>query len=147
MFRAVPRKRAVRLLTGFALALVVAAAAIAATTIINVGRIGPSRHITGNGRLLQPPGRLAKLGHFPTGGAVTPDGRFYWTVSTGRALNDVRIVAVGRGGRRSSRPCRSRAPRAGSRSTRTPAGLRLGRPGLDQQRRDAARHFPAAPAM
>ena len=34
------------------------------------------------------------LGHFPTGGAATPDGRFYWTVSTGRALNDIRIVSV-----------------------------------------------------
>jgi DNA-binding beta-propeller fold protein YncE len=34
------------------------------------------------------------LGQFPTGGAVTPDGRFYWTVSTGRALNDIRIVSA-----------------------------------------------------
>ena len=63
------------------------------------GRIGPSLRITGNGRLLRPPGRLVTLGHFPTGGAVTPDGRFYWTVSTGRALNDIRIVSV-----RGSRP-------------------------------------------
>jgi DNA-binding beta-propeller fold protein YncE len=43
---------------------------------------------------VHPPGRLVTLGHFPTGGSVTPDGRFYWTVSTGRALNDVRIVSV-----------------------------------------------------
>ena len=60
------------------------------------GRIGPSLRITGDGRLLSPPGALVKLGHFPTGGAVTPDGRFYWTVSTGRAFNDVRIVAITR---------------------------------------------------
>jgi DNA-binding beta-propeller fold protein YncE len=58
------------------------------------GRIGPAQHITGNGRHLTPPGRFVTLGHFPTGGAVTADGRFYWTVSTGRALNDIRIVAV-----------------------------------------------------
>jgi DNA-binding beta-propeller fold protein YncE len=70
------------------------AAAIAAT-IVGSGRIGPRLHLTANGRLLRPPGQLVTLGHFPTGGAVTPDGRYYWTVSTGRALNDVRIVAVG----------------------------------------------------
>jgi DNA-binding beta-propeller fold protein YncE len=75
-----------------ALVLGVAGAAIAAGVI--VGRIGPRLHITGNGRHLRPPGKLVTLGHFPTGGALTPDGRFYWTVSTGRALNDVRIVAV-----------------------------------------------------
>ncbi len=96
MFVTLPGRRSLRLLIGLALALGVAVVAIAASTS-GTGRIGPSRHITGNGRLLQPPGRLVKLGHFPTGGAVTPDGRFYWTVSTGRALNDVRIVAVGNG--------------------------------------------------
>jgi DNA-binding beta-propeller fold protein YncE len=58
------------------------------------GRIGPALKITGNGRLLRPAGQLVTLGHFPTGGALTGDGRFYWAVSTGRALNDVRIVSV-----------------------------------------------------
>ncbi len=77
-----------------AAAAVLAGAAIAAD-IVGSGRIGPALHITGNGRLLRPPGRLVTLGHFPTGGALTPDGRFYWTVSTGRALNDIRIVALG----------------------------------------------------
>ncbi len=85
-----------RLRIGIALVVAVglAGAAIAASTI-GSGRIGPASHITANGRLLQPPGQLVALGHFPTGGALTPDGRFYWTVSTGRALNDIRIVAVG----------------------------------------------------
>ncbi len=83
-----------RLIIVAALVLAAGGAAIAATTI-GSGRIGPSLHITGNGRLLSPPGPLVTLGHFPTGGALTPDGRFYWTVSTGRALNDIRIVAVG----------------------------------------------------
>ncbi len=71
-----------------------AGAAIAASSV-STGRIGPSLHMTGNGRLLAPPGQLVTLGDFPTGGALTPDGRFYWTVSTGRGLNDIRIVAVG----------------------------------------------------
>ena len=75
--------------------LVLASGALAAGLTV-VGRIGPKSHITGNGRRLRPPGKLVKLGHFPTGGVLTPDGRFYWTVSTGRALNDVRIVAVGK---------------------------------------------------
>src|SRR5581483_10036075 len=80
-----------------AVALVLCAAgavALAAVSGGGSGRIGPKLRITGNGRLLAPFGRLVSLGHFPTGGALTPDGRFYWTVSTGRALNDVRIVSV-----------------------------------------------------
>ncbi len=58
------------------------------------GRIGPDRRETGNGRVLHPAGAMVQVGNFPTGGALTPDGRFYWAVSTGRGLNDVRIVAV-----------------------------------------------------
>jgi hypothetical protein len=93
----VPRSRPLRV----ALALIATAAAITSVAVAagvgsgsGQGRIGPGLHVTGNGRHLQPPGQLITLGHFPTGGAVTPDGRFYWTVSTGRALNDIRIVAV-----------------------------------------------------
>ena len=37
---------------------------------------------------------MTTVGNFPTGGALTPDGRFYWTVSTGRGVNDIRIVSV-----------------------------------------------------
>ena len=59
-----------------------------------MGRISPAQHIVPDGRRLRPPGQLVTLGHFPTGGALTPDGRFLWAVSTGRALNDVRIVSV-----------------------------------------------------
>jgi len=75
---------------GFTLAGV--AGALAAALI--PGEIGIRQRITGNGRHLVPPGRLVGLGQFPTGGALTPNGRFYWTVSAGRALNDIRIVAV-----------------------------------------------------
>ena len=45
-----------------------------------------------NGRQLKPQGAQVELGNFPTGGAVTDDGRFLWTVSTGFGLNDIRIV-------------------------------------------------------
>src|SRR3954466_1940248 len=58
------------------------------------GVIGPDRHLLGDGRRLSPYGMLAPLGNFPTGGRITPNGRFLWTVSTGRGLNDVRIVSV-----------------------------------------------------
>jgi len=58
------------------------------------GRIGPDRSLLNNGRLLRPAGTMTDLGNFPTGGAVTPDGRWYWTVSTGRGRNDIRIVNV-----------------------------------------------------
>src|SRR4051794_33897812 len=58
------------------------------------GIIGPGRKLVGDGRRLSPYGTPADLGNFPTGGRVTPNGRFLWTVSTGRGLNDVRIVSV-----------------------------------------------------
>jgi DNA-binding beta-propeller fold protein YncE len=51
----------------------------------------------GNGRQLTPYGRMTTVGQFPTGGALTPDGRFYWAVGTGRGINDVRIVNVASG--------------------------------------------------
>jgi DNA-binding beta-propeller fold protein YncE len=58
------------------------------------GRIGPDRRLLNNGRRLEPHGRLTRIGQFPTGGRLTPDGRFLWTVSSGRGRNDVRIVSV-----------------------------------------------------
>ena len=77
------------------------AVVIAATTVFAVaarsGRIGPDLHETGNGRVLHPAGRVTEVGNMPTGGALTPDGRFYWAVSTGRGLNDIRIVSTADG--------------------------------------------------
>jgi len=49
-----------------------------------------------NGRQLTPQGAQVRLGDFPTGGAVTADGRFLWTVSAGQGANDVRIVDTAR---------------------------------------------------
>lgn len=73
-----------------------AATAAVAYAVAVPGRIGPSLHETGNGRVLHPAGKIVQVGNFPTGGALTPDGRFYWAVSTGRGLNDIRIVDVAR---------------------------------------------------
>ncbi len=56
--------------------------------------VGPTTRIQPTGRQLNPVGKLTKLGNFPTGGARTPDGRFLWTLSTGRGPNDIRIVRV-----------------------------------------------------
>jgi hypothetical protein len=58
------------------------------------GEIGPKNRIQPSGRKLNPVGKMTRLGNFPTGGALTTDGRFLWTLSTGRARNDVRIVRV-----------------------------------------------------
>src|SRR5262245_48674429 len=76
------------------LSAIVLAAASPARAADN-GLIGPDLSTTGNGRHFQPAGTMVGLGNFPTGGAVTPNGRFYWTVSTGRGQNDIRIVSVG----------------------------------------------------
>ena len=75
------------------LALAGIGVAIAAVAAPN-GRIGPSMRLLGNGRHLTPQGRMTRVGNFPTGGALSNDGRFYWTVSTGRGFNDIRIVSV-----------------------------------------------------
>src|SRR5205823_4455529 len=45
------------------------------------GVIGPDNHVQPSGRRLEPPGTLTKLGNHPAGGALTPDGRFLWTLS------------------------------------------------------------------
>jgi DNA-binding beta-propeller fold protein YncE len=82
-------------------ALAVAAAvavALAQSSDVSTGRIGPASGIVNNGRHLQPfAQQLVTLGNFPTGGALTPDGRFYWTVDSGRGVNDVKIVSVAGG--------------------------------------------------
>jgi len=59
------------------------------------GVIGPGNRIQPDGRQLQPTGTLVGLGNDPMGGALSPDGRFLWTLSSGIARNDIRIVALG----------------------------------------------------
>ncbi len=59
------------------------------------GVIGPSNLIQPTGRQLHPAGKLVPLGNFPGGGALTPNGRFLWTLSTGYGRNDIRIVRIG----------------------------------------------------
>ncbi len=75
-------------------ALAVAGGAVAVADSGDDGRVGPDRALLNNGRHLQPFGAMAKVGQFPTGAALTPNGRYYWTVSTGRGRADVRIVSV-----------------------------------------------------
>jgi DNA-binding beta-propeller fold protein YncE len=52
----------------------------------------PATGLLLNGRQLTPQGAQVALGNFPTGGAVTANGRFLWTVSAGFGANDIRIV-------------------------------------------------------
>jgi len=61
------------------------------------GRIGPAYSLTGNGRRLRPAGRMTQVGDFPTGGALTRNGRFYWAVDSGHGKDDVRVVNVATG--------------------------------------------------
>ena len=83
-----------RRLLPLAAAIAVAASAVAYADLTD-GRVGPQWNQTGNGRVLQPDpakDQLITVGNFPTGGALTPDGHFYWAVSTGRGLNDIHII-------------------------------------------------------
>jgi len=78
-------------------ALVSCTAAVAVAADPPPGRIGPDLQTTGNGHVLRPAGRLTSLGNFPTGSALTPDGRFLWVVDSGHGANDVKIVSVATG--------------------------------------------------
>jgi phosphoesterase family protein/lactonase family protein with 7-bladed beta-propeller len=60
----------------------------------HTGRIGPKNRIQPNGRKVHPAGNLTKLGNHPNGGALTRNGRYLWTLSAGRGINDIRIVRV-----------------------------------------------------
>src|SRR4051794_11153104 len=73
------------------LGLVLTAAALAQE------RPSTATGLTVEGRMLQPVGRMTQLGAFPTGGALTPDGRFYWAVDAGRGANYIRIVETSTG--------------------------------------------------
>jgi YVTN family beta-propeller protein len=80
-----------------ALLCALAAAGTALATGSQTGEIGPSLGITANGRALHPTGRRTAIGNFPTGSALTPDGRFLWVTDCGHASNDVRVVDVASG--------------------------------------------------
>src|SRR3954449_12313552 len=83
-----------RLLAALIALAAVAGAGTAVAQLADDGRIGPERRLLDNGRRLTPYGKLSPLGNFPTGGRATPNGRFFWTVSTGRGAHDIRIVSV-----------------------------------------------------
>ena len=70
----------------------------AAISSSSTGVIGPSNMIQQTGRQLHPTGTLVALGNLPSGGALTPNGRFMWTISSGRGRNDIRIVKLGESG-------------------------------------------------
>jgi DNA-binding beta-propeller fold protein YncE len=89
------RRRPARAVILFAALMGSAGIAWAAGGAVNT--VGPRTRIQPTGRKLDPVGKLTKLGNFPTGGALTPDGRFLWTLSTGRGRNDIRIVRLGPG--------------------------------------------------
>ncbi len=75
-------------------ALVIGGAAVASAVSLPDWIVGPKTRIQPTGRRLNPVGKMTRLGNFPTGGALTPNGRFLWTLSTGRGRNDIRIVRV-----------------------------------------------------
>lgn len=63
------------------------------------GQVGPGTGLTHDGRRLDPQGRATGVGNFPSGGALTPDGCYYWAVDAGFGDNDAQIVEVATGKR------------------------------------------------
>src|SRR4051812_2551804 len=76
------------------LAAVVVAVAVAIPGAAAEDTPGPTTALTVAGRQLDPAGRMSQVGAFPTGGALAPDGRFYWTVDAGRGATAVRVIDV-----------------------------------------------------
>lgn len=97
------RRRAWLIAAGLAaVLLLMAATAVGRQSLFGAppntgGEIGPKFRITSNGRWLHPAGRLTMVGNFPTGGALTPDGRFYWVVDSGYGKDAVQIIQVSTG--------------------------------------------------
>ena len=76
------------------LALAVAALALLGATAAALAQdenAGPSSRSLPSGRVLRPQGQVVALGSFPVGGAVTPDGRFAWSVSIRRRTHQARV--------------------------------------------------------
>jgi DNA-binding beta-propeller fold protein YncE len=80
-----------------AAALLTATVAIPASVGAADDTPGPTSGLTVSGRQLDPAGRMTPVGAFPTGGALTPDGRFYWTVDAGRGATAVHVIDVASG--------------------------------------------------
>ncbi len=74
-----------------------ALSALAAVALAQDENAGPNERILPSGRSLRPQGRIVMLGTFPLGGAVTPDGRYAWSISVLRRDRRLRIVSVDRG--------------------------------------------------
>jgi YVTN family beta-propeller protein len=91
------RSRRRRLALPIAVGLALVPAGIAVAESVQTGEIGPALQITANGRALHPVGRLTTVGNFPTGSALTPDGRFLWVADCGHGSNDVRVMDVSSG--------------------------------------------------
>ena len=82
---------------GAAAVTALVAGGVALASNFEKGRIGPSLGITANGRVLHPVGRQTVVGNFPTGSALTPDGRFLWVTDCGHGPNDVQVLEVASG--------------------------------------------------
>jgi DNA-binding beta-propeller fold protein YncE len=92
-----PCRVALRGLIGAAVLATAAATAALGDSSVTGGEINAAHLLTANGRQLVPAGRLSVVGNFPTGGALTLDGRFYWAVDSGLGHNDVKVIDVATG--------------------------------------------------
>jgi len=77
--------------------LALGAGGVALADNVKTGEIGPALGTTANGRVLHPVGRVTKVGNFPTGSALTPNGRFLWVTDCGHGKNDVKVLDVATG--------------------------------------------------
>src|SRR3954454_21838404 len=94
------------MLLGLGTAPAALAAAAAPLPALGAGpeSVGPQAALTPSGRHLVPAGRMTAVGTFPSGGALTPDGRFYWAVDAGRGRAAVRVIDVRTGAVRQTLP-------------------------------------------
>jgi len=91
------RRRPLLIVAGTTYVALLVGVAVASGPDRTSGRIGPSLSTTGNGRHLTPAGRMTTVGDFPSGSALSPDGRSLWAVDSGHGRDDVQVVEVATG--------------------------------------------------
>jgi YVTN family beta-propeller protein len=81
-----------KIIAGAALASVLFGSSVSAAYTLLAGPQGDGTAVTTNGWHLTPAGKQVKLGNFPIGGALTPDGKYFVVSNAGTGTQSLQVV-------------------------------------------------------
>jgi YVTN family beta-propeller protein len=81
-----------KIIAGAALATVLFGSTVSAAYTLLAGPQGDGTAVTSNGWHLKPAGKQVKLGDFPIGGALTPDGKYLVVSNAGTGKQSLQVV-------------------------------------------------------